>query len=126
MTKKPLLGRMLEIATGRAGLPLDKVATYRATWDAQGFDVPPYEGPPLPPVTNRILNYAKAQLAHTAKGRPEVSEEEWQRRMAICQSNQCGLATLVNERVRCTHPSCGCFLEIKARWQEQQCPVGLW
>lgn len=123
---KPLLGRPFEIAAGRAGLPVDKVATYRKMWTDQGYDLPPYEGPELPPVTNRIVNYAKAAVAHALAGAPSVSDERRKERLAICATNQCGFCTLINDKVRCTHASCGCFLEIKAGWAEQKCPVGLW
>lgn len=113
---KQLKGRLLDIATGRAGLSLAKVHAYRDLFTKQGFALPPLDESAVP-----SLHYQTT----VSTVRPRVVEAEAERRIAICESNRCG-AFVVGQ---CTHGSCGSCLrtiEKKALWVDQSCPLGLW
>lgn len=72
----------------------------------------------------KVANFAKAAVKHVASGMPMASEEEINRRFAICQT--CPFL----KNGACT--KCGCpvnrekkFIS-KLAWADQKCPVGHW
>lgn len=86
---------------------------YQALWDDQ----------PVPPgLLQKAGNFARSVASYVAAGLPQVSEEEYQRRIAICQA----CAFLKNN----TCLKCGCNVIgnvlTKSRWQTESCPLKLW
>lgn len=66
----------------------------------------------------KAANYAKAKLQHIANGSPSVSLTVLQERLDVCS-----LCPLRNDEF-CG--ACGCPVEKKAGWADQECPVGKW
>lgn len=87
-----------------------------------------------PNIIRQGINYSVASVKHVAAGSPKASDEDVNKRFAICQSNQCGYyKVLKDSNGQCLHPSCGCPLKPvgingnnKLRWADQKCPVGMW
>jgi hypothetical protein len=79
--------------------------------------------PPLPGPLRTAANFAGAAMRHAAAGMPDASPEVAASRLAICRTNACGFYRVGD---RCAHANCGCFLQVKTRWQDQHCPIGLW
>jgi hypothetical protein len=75
---------------------------------------------PLPGLVRQAVNLAGAVVQHVVAGAPPASEEERERRLAICRANTCGFYREID---RCAHAKCGCHLEIKASWADQRCPL---
>ena len=80
----------------------------------------------IPPLRTRALNFAIAFAGHVADGMRVVSPEEVERRLSVCEMNECG----VFQGDRCG--SCGCpvnsedvFLN-KLAWNTSKCPKKLW
>lgn len=80
--------------------------------------------PRLPSLMTRVKNFTVAAAQHVAAGMPMASDEEIERRFAICS----GCEWLVNGA--CS--KCGCparrekaYLS-KLSWADQKCPVGKW
>jgi len=66
-------------------------------------------------------NFIKSATKHVAGGMKNVSQEEMDRRIAICEG--CEFFT-GGDRPRCA--KCGCHLKIKARWESAHCPINKW
>jgi hypothetical protein len=72
----------------------------------------------LPPSVKVAWNFAKSVAGIIGSGVKQVSEEEFQARVAVCDTcrfrinNRCG--------------QCGCFIEAKAVFAHEQCPLGYW
>ena len=85
-----------------------------------GFQ-PPRE---LPPLAQRVANFAASTAKHLAAGMPRCTDEQIAERFAICQ----GCEFLVNQA--CS--KCGCPVVREARfvsklsWANESCPVGKW
>lgn len=79
-----------------------------------------------PSFGRRVANYAAAQVAHALAGRRKLTKQQSDARLAICRG--CELYSDGEGRLPaiCKHPRCGCHLETKATWAEQQCPIGKW
>ena len=86
----------------------------------RGFQ-PPRE---LPPLAERLANFAASAAKHVAAGMPRCTEEQIAERFAICQ----GCEFLVNQA--CS--KCGCPVQRESRyisklsWANESCPVGKW
>jgi len=78
---------------------------------------------PAPNLLRKAANLVEAAVDHLEAGMPLVSDQDRERRLEICRSNQCGL---YQRGDRCGHQACGCFLAVKAGWAEQACPIGMW
>jgi hypothetical protein len=82
--------------------------------------------PPPPSLAARVGGFMAAAGRHVASGATRATQEEVDRRFAICQSNKCGF---YDGR---TCRKCGCFVSNKRQlvsklsWAEQSCPIGLW
>lgn len=78
----------------------------------------PIEQGSLPPTIQMAKNFVKAAAKHIADGFAKVSVDQYKARIAVCNKNEC------NRRVknRCTHPKCGCFIDVKAWWASEDCP----
>ena len=81
--------------------------------------VPCESGPGL---IQRALNLGKAVTRHVVNRGRVVDDESFHARLAICR--EC--SSCDTDRLVCRHPACGCFLNIKARWQSESCPLAKW
>ena len=77
--------------------------------------------PALPPLAERLANYARAKGAHVLAGSRDVDDETFRQRIAICEAWP---EFRASDR-KCS--KCGCPLdrgiEHKARWAGQTCPA---
>lgn len=64
----------------------------------------------------------KAILTDVFRGFPNVPSGEIDVRIKICESNKCQLFEPVERRCK----GCGCFIDKKATYNAEQCPVGAW
>lgn len=88
---------------------------------------PQYE----PTLLKKIGHFSWALARHLYKGVPTVTQEELDRRLAICQEcpllKKNGLVGGV-----CTHESCGCTIQDevvflnKIAWADEKCPLDKW
>jgi hypothetical protein len=74
----------------------------------------------LPSAGKMAGNLAKAVVKHVGDGLRKVDVKGYQDRLDIC--NECQLRV----KNRCTHESCGCFLDKKAWWASEECPLDKW
>jgi hypothetical protein len=73
-----------------------------------------------PEIFTLAKNFGHSVVNHLADGMKKVSEEEFNKRLDICK--KCD--KFDDKSVRCKQ--CGCFLNIKASWNSEKCPLGLW
>lgn len=77
-----------------------------------------------PSFLQKAKNFARAAVNHVASGMPQASDEEIERRFAICQGCE------FYKDSSCT--KCGCPISrdrkfvSKLAWADQSCPVGKW
>lgn len=76
--------------------------------------------PALPPTIQLAKNFVKAVYKHVVDGMAKVDVDQYADRLKVC--NGCALRS----GNRCTHPSCGCFLDKKAWWASEDCPLEKW
>ncbi len=75
-----------------------------------------------PGIIRKLFNFSRAVARHVATGRKNVSEEEYEQRLLVCQScEKCDTTRMI-----CKHKTCGCFLRVKALWQSEKCPLEKW
>lgn len=72
--------------------------------------------------TKLVKNFGKALVKHVVNGMKHVDEQEYQRRIGICNEDRCGFRS----GIRCTHEDCGCYLDMKAWWESEHCPIDFW
>jgi hypothetical protein len=75
-----------------------------------------------PSLIKKALNFGAAVVRHVASGLTQVNDDTYQLRLDQCR--QC--ASLNVERMVCQEANCGCYVERKARWASQSCPLGKW
>lgn len=76
-------------------------------------------GPAAPPgLLEKAMNLGKAVVEHVAAGMPTLDDEAAGARLAICRA--------CDRYEDGTCQVCGCFMPVKARWAEQQCPLEKW
>lgn len=78
----------------------------------------------LPSTIQMAKNLMKAVGKHIVDGMRKVTFEEFQARLDVC--NKCVPPDGYRVKNRCTHPSCGCFLDLKAWWRSEDCPMEKW
>ena len=78
------------------------------------------EGRGLPPTGKMVKNFAKALVKHVGDGLRKSNLDLYKNRINIC--NGCDL----REGNRCTHELCGCFIDKKAWWMSEKCPIDKW
>ncbi len=71
-------------------------------------------------VAARARNFLAASAGHLLAGLPVLTDEEYGLRMDACRSCDAFEAAADSCKV------CGCRLSVKARWAEQDCPLGKW
>jgi len=74
----------------------------------------------MPSLAKMAGNLTKAVVKHVGDGMRKVELQEYQDRLNVC--NECSLRV----KNRCTHESCGCFIDKKAWWASEECPLGKW
>ncbi len=74
----------------------------------------------LPSTLKMAGNFAKAIVKHVGDGMKKVDLSTYQRRLDAC--NECDMRV----KTRCTHESCGCFIDKKGWWASEECPLGKW
>ncbi len=72
-----------------------------------------------PGLLEKGLNLGKAMVNYALDGFANVSEEDYKKRLNICEN--CPERT---ENWVCK--KCGCGLKLKAKWASQSCPLGKW
>lgn len=85
--------------------------------------LPPCEGckePDLPSNLRMSGEITRAAAQALTKGIKRVSEEDYQKRLAICEA--CEWHRKSDNRCA----KCGCFLKYKARLEAWHCPIGEW
>lgn len=73
----------------------------------------------MPSLINQAANLVNATVKRAIGGFKDVEEEMYQKRLSICET--CPNKT---DDWRCT--KCGCFLNIKAKWESETCPENKW
>jgi hypothetical protein len=82
---------------------------------------PPRE---LPPLTQRVANFAASAAKHVAAGMPRCTDEQIAERFAICQGCEFLSGGACSK--------CGCPVQRESRyisklsWATESCPVGKW
>lgn len=71
-------------------------------------------------VFNLANKFSKAVFNHAKDGFKKVDTETYDKRISICHSCEFFNA----EHNKCNN--CGCFLEFKAAWNSEKCPVDKW
>lgn len=74
----------------------------------------------LPSNFKLIKNFTKAVIKHVLDAGKNVTPEEFMARLEICNGCEMRLDN------RCTHVECGCFLDKKAWWASEDCPMQKW
>lgn len=74
----------------------------------------------LPTTMQMAKNFLSSAANHVRNGMQNVSDEEKQDRLNIC--NECPHIT--EDKSRCG--KCGCFLQTKTTWASSSCPIGKW
>ena len=70
------------------------------------------------PLHRKIINFSKAVAKYAKSGFQNVSDEEYEKRISICENcplnyeGECGL--------------CGCVIAEKALWGSETCPDSKW
>ena len=72
-----------------------------------------------PSVIRSVGNLVAAVAHHAVTGFHEVNDEEFTKRITICEA--CPFFT---EKRTCL--KCNCYMDTKARWREQRCPIAAW
>lgn len=122
-------GETSESGNGPGLLPaLRKFLTENPEWSVVRHDLNQYgmtivskvaeDKPKLPSKITMAANLAKAVAKHVVTGAEKVSED-----VLTARLERCSLCELRNDR-QCS--ACGCFVDEKATWAEQVCPIGRW
>jgi glycosyltransferase involved in cell wall biosynthesis len=73
---------------------------------------------PLPSAWKQGWNFLKATARHAAQGFGTLDDERYEKRISLC--------TLCPSRNNDRCGECGCFIEAKASWPTESCPLGIW
>ncbi len=74
----------------------------------------------LPPLKTQVVSFLKSMAELAGDGFRLVEDDEFQRRVAICESCD----TFDRRAGRCR--KCGCYGKLKARGRVWKCPKGKW
>ncbi|REJ91916.1 MAG: hypothetical protein DWQ34_13885 [Planctomycetota bacterium] len=70
----------------------------------------------------RAWNFCRAVVRHVRNWAQYASRRVYRERLAICRA----CPSLDPERMVCREKTCGCYVERKARWASEECPLGKW
>jgi hypothetical protein len=99
--------------------PAFQVKYVKFLQDRANSPAPPAK-PALPGLARQMANFSKALVKHAADRFGKVDADVKAERLAACE----GCELRVGDR--CSHPACGCVLEVKAGWASESCPEGKW
>lgn len=71
-------------------------------------------------IMNKIISFGKSIKKYVENGSPEVSDFTYFDRIKICRD--CEHFNQILTKCK----ECGCFLNIKARWATEKCPLDKW
>jgi hypothetical protein len=71
-------------------------------------------------LVEKAINFSKAVVKHVYNGAKNCTDEESNRRISLCET-----CDRFNKSDR-TCFECGCFLDLKVKWESSQCPLGKW
>lgn len=77
-----------------------------------------------PNFIQRGINYGKATYRFRKNHGYILPLDMAEPRLAICQSNKCGMYDAKLDR--CLHRKCGCTVKEKVTWSTESCPEGHW
>jgi hypothetical protein len=106
--QRTLPPRIFEMCQGTTGLSKDEEELYLKQFDSAANN---------PGLVEKVSNFTEAVIQHFLAGFPKTSDEEYNRRLSICST--CEFKNL--DSWVCS--KCGCPMDEKARWAEQQCPA---
>lgn len=86
------------------------------------YRVKPKPSKHLPGILTQAANFAAATVRHIADGLATLPIIESSLRVGICE----GCENFRPEDRRCAHPNCGCYIDEKATWKSETCPLGKW
>lgn len=99
--------------------------SYRANQPPKPIEPVAPPPPEIPSLITRIGNFASSVVAHVAQGMPTLEPEAVEARLAVCNGPP--------EGPPCDQRSpggvcagCGCYVNLKATWSDQVCPLGKW
>jgi predicted GH43/DUF377 family glycosyl hydrolase len=97
---------------------------YQLAWIREaGLSLEEFQSASMPSVAQKAANYVKAEIVHTLHGRSQAPANLKAARLAVCRAP---CPRYVPQTGSCAHPACGCNLETKASWADQDCPEGRW
>ena len=74
----------------------------------------------LPSTMQMAKNFIGSAAKHVKNGLKNVDTDKQKERLAICA--EC--PHIVENGSRCG--KCGCFLQVKTKWESSSCPIGKW
>lgn len=77
-----------------------------------------------PSLGKRAWTFSQAAVRHLLDGARKVSGETLEERLTACQSCAAFDAPDPDGSPSCT--ICGCFVDVKASWASERCPLGKW
>lgn len=104
------------VCNGEGVTPEERIAfikdlcTGKLMWDKENK---------LPSLLQQGVNFVAALAQHVAGGLQSADNETYQKRIAICKT-----CPKLRPDNRCS--GCGCYMNLKASWDEQKCPDGKW
>lgn len=78
--------------------------------------------PGEPGLVQKGIHFAAAAARHLANGCRQVSDEVYSIRLGICRA----CTSLDVSRMVCQEGACGCYVERKAHWASEECPLQKW
>jgi hypothetical protein len=82
--------------------------------------------PPLPSVGRQAVNFFASQATAAATGWQEVDAGTKAVRLSICEACIGPGGYFRPSDRRCSHPKCGCYMDVKAGFAAMACPIGKW
>jgi hypothetical protein len=79
-----------------------------------------------PNILQKAINFAGALVKHTAAGFAEVTPEQQEERLKICESCEFKTPSVGLEVKSCICGKCGCPLFKKTAWATSKCPIDKW
>ena len=76
----------------------------------------------IPSASRRVMNLASAAVRHAMSGFERANQDLIEARLEICR--QCASCEITN--MICREKSCGCYVQIKAGWASESCPLLKW
>lgn len=125
----PLGGTLWRHTCQRCGGVFDKPSPKYWAICPMAPDAPPR----IPPLHQRLANFARAAIAHELAGSPTCTQEQIDERHAVCVACELYRPDKDNRAIgHCCHETCGCPITqlgryvSKLAWADQKCPLDKW